>query len=89
MMNGIFKIDLNVLRRGDKTIWGVVALLLGFALLGVISTSTISEVKSISSVFLIVADKVVGHDRGRNAGRLHRAVVRDAGRREGKEKEVN
>lgn len=60
-MNGIFKIDLNVLRRGDKTIWGVVALLLGFALLGVISTSTISEVKSISSVFLIFArDVLVG-----------------------------
>lgn len=59
--DALLNIDLNILRHGDKVIWGVVILLLLFSLLGVISTSTIRQVSSISSVFITFArDVLVG-----------------------------
>ena len=59
--DGILRIDFHILRHGDKVIWGVVVLLLLFSLLGVISTSTIRQVSSISSVFITFArDVLVG-----------------------------
>ena len=59
--NAILRIDLHILRHGDKVIWGVVILLLLFSLLGVISTSTIRQVSSISAVFITFArDVLVG-----------------------------
>lgn len=59
--DAILKVDLHILRHGDKVIWGIVILLLLFSLLGVISTSTIQQVSSISSVFITFArDVLVG-----------------------------
>lgn len=57
--DGILRIDFHILRHGDKVIWGVVVLLLLFSLLGVISTSTIRQVSSISSVFITFARDVL------------------------------
>lgn len=57
--NALLHIDLHILRHGDKVIWGIVILLLLFSLLGVISTSTIRQVSSISSVFITFARDVL------------------------------
>lgn len=57
--HALLHVDLHILRHGDKVIWGIVILLLLFSLLGVISTSTIRQVSSISSVFITFARDVL------------------------------
>ena len=57
--NALLHFDLHILRHGDKVVWGIVVLLLIFSLLGVISTSTIRQVNSISSVFITFARDVL------------------------------